>query len=219
MTLPFDNSDTKKWQCFVCGMMFSSYQYLQEHILEEHEEGRDYVRCPLQRCGACVRDLRLHFKVKHKNEKLPKVPQYKAMVWRDFSKKGKKKTRKPKFKQGNYLSSKTGKSFLYRSGYEEAVFECLDSWNEVSAFHAEPFRIPYSFKGKSHEYIPDIMVIFTDGHQELWEIKPESQTHLEQNQKKWKAAKECCEKRGWGFQVVMERDINKLKKIIKEQAM
>jgi hypothetical protein len=215
--LPFDNSKSKKWQCFICGLMFTSYQDFKEHILEEHDEGRDYVLCPLKRCQAPVRDLHLHFKAKHPQNKLPKVPQTKAMIWRDFSPRGRKKTRKPKFKQGNYLSSKTGKSYVYRSSYEETVFECLDTWNEVSAFAAEPFKIPYTYKGQAHDYIPDLMVIFTDGHQELWEVKPESQTALEQNQCKWEAAKNTCQIRGWGFQVINERAINKLKKIVKSQ--
>jgi hypothetical protein len=220
MTLPFPKENDKpKYQCFVCGVMFEEFDKFKNHIIEEHEEGRDYVKCPLERCGAPVRDVRLHFKVKHPHEQMPKKGQMKAMIWRDFSLKGKGRTKKPKFRQGWYESTKMKKRFYYRSGYEEQVFECLDMHKEVMAFEVEPFQIPYIFKGENHEYVPDILVTFFDGHREIWEIKPKTQTALEQNQAKWTAAAEACKIRGWRFVVQTEIGIRKLKKLIEEQTL
>jgi hypothetical protein len=214
--LPFvKDNDKRKYQCFVCGRVYTDIIEYKKHIIETHEEGREFVVCPLERCKAPVRDVRLHFKVKHPSEKLPKKGQMRAMIWKDVNPKtGKMKTRKPKFKQGWYDSSKMQKSFYYRSKWEETVFECLDTYKEVMAFEAEPFKIPYYWNGETHEYTPDLIITFFDGRREVWEIKPANQTQLEQNRSKWASANEACENRGWKFIVQTEMGIGKLKKII-----
>jgi hypothetical protein len=112
MTLPFDNNTdkkTKEHQCFVCGVLFSDLKSYFSHIEDTHEEGRDYIKCPLNYCKACVRDIRLHFQRFHKSQPIPKKGQLKAMIWKDFSPKGKKKTRKPNFKDGWHESLKMNK--------------------------------------------------------------------------------------------------------------
>ena len=122
MSLPFDIPDKnkRKFQCFVCGMMFSEYQEYREHIIEEHEEGREYVKCPLARCQAPVRDVRAHFRAKHRSEKIPKNGLLRATIWKDWNpRKSKMETQKPKFKQGWHQSEKSNASFYYRSGYEK----------------------------------------------------------------------------------------------------
>src|SRR5690606_36339156 len=107
----------RKFQCFVCGQLFSDYIEYKDHIVESHEEGREYVICPLQHCQAPVRDLKMHVKVKHRGVDLKGIEkkfQTKATVWNDFSPTGKKKTRPPKVRRGKYVSVKTGKVFDYR---------------------------------------------------------------------------------------------------------
>jgi len=219
MTLPFNNNNsTRKFQCFCCGVNFTEYVEFKNHIINEHEEGQDYILCPVPHCDAPVRDLKMHFKVKHPQRQLPKSGQYKALIWKDFDSRGKKKKRsKPKFREGYYESSKMGKSFYYRSGYEATIFECLDSDKEVAGFDVEPFEIPYSYKGKAHKYTPDVFVSFMDGHKELWEIKPSSQTTLEKNKCKWEYANNMCKARGWNFAVITEKGIEKIKKKIRDQ--
>ena len=218
MTLPFEqNNSARKYRCFCCGIEFDNYEEFKEHIIEDHEEGREYVLCPLDHCKAPVRDLKSHFKIKHPSFNFKNVKgQYKAMIWRDFSG-NKKKTQKPKFKQGKYQSIKTGKVLSYRSGLEERVYKLLDAYDEVMSFDYEPFEISYIHKGQAHKYIPDIIVTFMDGHKELWEVKPSNQTNLEVNKNKWFAAKEACRIRGWNFEVYTEQKIEKLNKIIRSQ--
>lgn len=213
--LPFQNDGKKKYQCFCCGIQFTDFSDFTNHIKENHDEGRDYLICEI--CGACVRDLPLHHKKHLPHFPMPKYKMLRALIWKDISPKGEKKTRKPKFREGWYESTKMKKKFYYRSGYESKVFECLDSWNECVAFEAEPFRIPYLWEGTSHEYTPDILVIFIDGHKELWEIKPANQTALEQNQCKWSAAAEACEPRGWKFVVKTEQGIKQLEIKVRNQ--
>jgi len=215
MTLPFapqEERDARKYQCFVCGQLFQSFNAFKEHIKEKHKEGEEFIVCPLQRCGAPVRDMRTHFKVKHPGEKLPKIGQMKAMIWKDFGPTGKGKTRKPKFKEGWHDSTKMKRQFHYRSGYEKTVYECLDLLPEVVGYDVEPFRIKYLHKGEEHEYIPDIIVTYSDSRREVWEIKPASQTIPEVNINKWNAATLACEARGWEFIVMTEQGIEKLKR-------
>ncbi len=105
MNLPFEipNKHKRKYQCFVCGREYEEFPKFKEHVVDSHEEGTDYVRCPLGRCQAPVRDVKLHFKARHPSEKkLPKgTYPLKATIWRDI-KKGKIKKRKPNFITGSY---------------------------------------------------------------------------------------------------------------------
>jgi len=209
--------DKRKWQCFVCGHEFQEYQEFKDHIFAEHDEGREYVKCPLARCGAPVRDVRAHFKSKHPNDKVPKNCQLKASIWRDFNR-NMKKTKKPSFKEGYFTSIKNqNMKFHYRSGYELDVYEALEELNECVAFHGESFKLPYFFNGQEHNYTPDLSVQFNDGRVEVWEVKPATQTGLPKNKAKWAAAESYCKARGWVFAVKKEQDIEKLKMAVRRQ--
>jgi hypothetical protein len=219
MTLPFEKDNgLRKYACFVCGRQYEDFVEFNKHIEESHEEGREYVKCPLTRCQACVRDIRMHFKAKHPNESIPKIGQMRAMIWKDQNiKKGGVKARKPKFREGYLLSNKNGKEMHYRSGKECELYECLEQMPEVIKYDVEPFPVKY-FKpdtGEVHEYFPDLSVVFDDGHIEIWEVKPANQTHLKINNAKWTACQQHCEQRGWDFVVVTEVGIEKLKKRIR----
>jgi hypothetical protein len=213
----FDNGK-KKYQCFICGLAFESTKEFSNHIIESHEEGREYILCPLKHCNMPVRDLSSHLRIKHKNIKLPPITsQMKATVWHDFSDKKKRKTRKPKFREGYFLSKKMGKEIHYRSGYECEVYETLENDPDVISYSEEPFSVKYFFEGKQHDYNPDIMVKFVDGKIEIWEIKPSNQTALPKNKAKWVACNEYCLTRAWQFMVLTEMGINKYKKEVKNK--
>lgn len=215
---PFPKDDGKqKFQCFVCGVQFTEFEEFKTHIVETHDEGREFVICPLARCGAPVRDIRMHFKAKHPSETVPKCGQMKAMIWKDQSgKDGKLKARRPKFREGYLVSNKNGgREMHYRSGKECEVYECLEQMPEVIKYDVEPFAIKYSINGDVHEYNPDLSIVFDDGHVEIWEIKPANQTHLAVNQAKWTACQQHCEARGWDFVVITEVGIGKLKQRVR----
>lgn len=219
MTLPFEIPDRykRKYQCFVCGCMFEDFDEFKLHILETHEEGREYVLCPLQRCGAPVRDLKTHFKARHPSEKMPKAGQFKALIWTDFKGGKAKRKKKVNFRKGYYHSTKMNKSMKYDSGYECKIFECLDVLEEVEAFDAQPFKVPYVHQGKTHEYTPDIWVKFKDGHIEIWEVKPANQTMMQKNRDKWDSCVKACRARGWKFEVVTEKGIRILEQQVRSQ--
>ncbi len=215
--LPFSDNSDKKYVCFCCGMQYAEYDDFKDHILESHEEGREFVLCPLDHCKAPVRDVKSHLRVKHPHFNLNNFKgQARAIIWHDFSQKG-KKTRKPRFKQGKYESIKTGKILGYRSGLEEKIYKILDQDDDVVSFYSEPFNIDYIHKGQAHKYTPDLIVNFIDGRKELWEVKPSNQTDLEVNKNKWYAAEQACKIRGWEFKVFTEQKINKLAQKVRSQ--
>jgi hypothetical protein len=218
--LPFgDDQGSGRFVCFVCGVRFEDYEEFRSHIVESHEEGREFVKCPLAHCGAPVRDVKLHFKAKHPSFDFRNYTgQARAIVWSDFSGRS-KKTRKPKFKQGKYESTKTGKVLGYRSGLEEKLYKILDQHDEVSSFYSEPFHIDYVHKGQAHKYFPDLIVNFMDGTRQVWEVKPSNQTDLEMNKNKWRAAEDACKVRGWKFEVYTEQRINKLGQEVRRQSI
>lgn len=215
--MQFPDKYKRRYQCFVCGLEYETIKEFAEHILEKHEEGREYVKCQVQHCQLPVRDLRIHYKALHPQAPLPKNGLLKALVWKDF-KGGKRRSKKPNFKEGWHTSYKMdGKKFYYRSSYEKAVIECLEEWTNILAFEVEPFKIPYLHNGTQHNYTPDMFVKYTDGTTEIWEVKPSNQTSLEKNQDKWHAANELCKSRGWNFVVMNERKIRELQQIVTEQ--
>jgi len=214
MSLPFEkDKDARKWQCFVCGHEHFDFESFKTHIFEKHEAGREFVVCPLARCGAPVRDVKAHFKAKHPTEKCPITGQMKSIIWKDIGQNGKTKTRKPSFRDGSMFSNKNGREVKYRSGLECEFYEILEAIPTVIKYDAEPFSVPYLYKGEQHKYHPDLIIQFSDGHAEVWEIKPASQTALEQNEAKWKAATQFCEDRGIEFIVMTEVALGKLKKM------
>ena len=207
----------KKCTCFVCGQLFENYNEMKTHITTAHDEGREFVICPLQRCGFPVRCLRSHFKLKHPNEKIPQDKQMKALIWKDFKDKKKPKVKKH-FKEGFYESKKNNKKMHYRSGLECEYYKLLELMNDVASYHEEAFAINYMFEGTEHRYIPDILVQYKDGKKELWEVKPKYQMKLPKNQAKWAAAKNWCEARNIPFIVYTEKGLLDLQKRIRNQS-
>jgi hypothetical protein len=209
MSEQFSDSSERQYVCFVCGITFKTYLEYQEHILKEHEEGRDYIKCPLARCQAPVRDVIAHFKSKHPNEPLPKKGMLKALVWAD--KRGPRK-KKPKFKDGFLLSTKNGgKQMHYRSSWEREIYEYLEKEEAVAGYMVESLKVEYFYKGKMRNYIPDLLIHFKDGHYEVWEVKPSNQHSLKMNEAKWAACRNYCLARGWQFEVINETTMKLLK--------
>lgn len=208
--IPIPPQHQRRYACFSCGVEFKTVEEMGKHVLEKHEEGRDYVLCPLTRCRFPVRDVRAHFRARHPGETVPEKGQMRAIRWFDHRN---DKKRKAGYKEGFHTSPKNGmREIHYRSGWEKDVYECLERMEEVVAFKAEPFPISYWFKGESHHYLPDILVSYADGRQELWEIKPARQTTLPINEAKWAAAAEFCQVRGWEFCVKTQKGIGAMKR-------
>lgn len=113
----------------------------------------------------------------------------------------------------------------FRSSWENHFFRQLDEHPAVLQWASEAIKIPYRhpITGKIHNYIPDILMMYVDAaykkHVEVIEIKPNSQTSLQEaksqhdkihaviNEAKWAAAREFCRQQGMVFRVVSEKDL------------
>jgi len=224
MTRTFEDANsknkgaTRRWQCFVCGKNYSDYGEYKEHILAEHEEGREFLTCPA--CKAPVRDVKAHWKAKHPQRVFPEGISTRVTVWHDFKPGNKgKKTRRPKVRTGTFLSEKNKCSIRYRSGMEEKFYNLLEADADVLSYSAEPFKVPYFWAGKWHNYIPDLRVNFIDGSTEIWEVKPANQTDFDQNKAKWASMNDHALNMGWQFIVQTEVALGKLGVKIKRQGM
>ena len=77
------------------------------------------------------------------------------------------------YKSGMYKSVKNRSYMKYRSAYEYAFFEQLESDPNVIKYLSEPIEIRYvDVDLKKRTYIPDVLVLYKDGRMELCEVKP-----------------------------------------------
>ena len=120
---------------------------------------------------------------------------------------------------------------ICRSGLEKAFCETLDSDPKVVEWSSESFYINYMFQGKMHRYFPDFYakVRLPTGAEDIWvvEIKHSSESKpptkgkksrktilnekhkWEKNVAKWQAAKRFCNKMGYTWKVITEKQLFK----------
>lgn len=119
---------------------------------------------------------------------------------------------------------------IYRSLWEKRVMRWLDNHDQVIWWSSEELVIPYFNPSdqKMHRYFPDFVVRLKNnsGNEKtyIWEIKPHAQTlqpvkrrrtqkfinemlTYTKNQAKWEAADIFCQKNGWEFKVLTEKDL------------
>jgi hypothetical protein len=111
------------------------------------------------------------------------------------------------------------------------MFYELDNRPDVIQWSSEELAIPYfnPIDQKMHRYFPDLLfkVKQKNGKEQIYmvEIKPHKQTNPPRknkntqifinetitytvNQAKWKYAQQFCEKHGWIFKILTEKDLN-----------
>ena len=141
----------------------------------------------------------------------------------------------PKFKQGWFRPKHPEKykgdvtRIRYMSSWELQMDKFLDNNPNILEWSSEELYIMYHhpFKKRPTRYYPDYWVRFKNKRgkivQEVWEVKPSSQTRktraknpkqrlYEQatfaiNTAKWKAARQVCDKYGMKFRIITEKDI------------
>lgn len=120
---------------------------------------------------------------------------------------------------------------VYRSSWEKKCFIHFDHASYIEKWVSEDYPIPYISPkdGRWHRYFPDFVIITRNKEGEkqvtIIEVKPEKEKYppkrqgkkksrylkeamtYEVNIKKWEAAREYCEKRGWKFIILTEKQI------------
>ena len=125
-------------------------------------------------------------------------------------------------------------NIIYRSGWELKLMLFLDSHKDILSWGSEEIIIPYRspIDNKIHRYFVDLVVHLKQENKDvkklLIEIKPEKflqapkitprkskktilfeHTQFLLNTAKFEAAKKWCEKNGYTFFIMTEKDINK----------
>lgn len=122
-------------------------------------------------------------------------------------------------------------NIIYRSLWELRFFQYLDNNVNVVWWQSEEIAIPYEspLDSRYHRYFPDVLVCVRDknGNEKIQmiEIKPFAQTQEPKvkkkvtkryinevatwgvNQAKWTSAKRFCEKKGWEFVLITEKEL------------
>lgn len=78
-----------------------------------------------------------------------------------------------KYFTGKFYSHKNNRILTYRSSYELKFFLKLEEDDKVDSYVSEGLNIPYKNSyGKRKIYVPDVLVLYTDGSMTVYEIKP-----------------------------------------------
>lgn len=123
-------------------------------------------------------------------------------------------------------------NIVYRSSYELKLYMHLDNHHSVEWWSSEELSIPYwsPLDNRKHRYFPD--VILKKKHDPaiiMIEVKPATQVSMPKekktkkgnhavsyiremkewgkNQAKWEAARNFCDKKGWQFIVMTEKEL------------
>lgn len=100
--------------------------------------------------------------------------------------------------RGEFISSRTGKRFYYRSAWELQRMMELDDDPDVESWEYEPFVIHYTLDDVRHSYLPDFLVRNRDGSTFLEEVGPKAvKESAEINVRKRAAAEGYCDARGF----------------------
>jgi WYL domain/TnsA endonuclease N terminal len=98
--------------------------------------------------------------------------------------------------------SKMKKLAKCRSPLEHKVLLELESNPAVSEIKIEPIKIQYFYKRISNVYIPDILIKYSDGREDLIEIKLAGDVGSPKNQAKFLAAENYAKKNGYRFYIL-----------------
>lgn len=126
-------------------------------------------------------------------------PEYQKMMLKSFSKGGNI--------QGIFHSVKNSKDVSYRSSYELKFMQQLESDFDVASYQYEEVYIPYEINGEERFTIPDFLVTFVDGHQELVEVKSEWCLEDKKVQLKLAAMRNYAREQSWKFNLVTEKEL------------
>jgi hypothetical protein len=107
---------------------------------------------------------------------------------------------------GRFPSTKMGRMIAFESLLERDFIYLLDYDPAVDWFEEQPLSIEYTYETKLLHYTPDFH-LFECGRHVLVECKPERFVETEENRRKFAVAQEWCEKQGWEFRVLTDKQV------------
>ncbi|NMO79180.1 TnsA endonuclease N-terminal domain-containing protein [Niallia alba] len=109
--------------------------------------------------------------------------------------------------RGFINSKKSNEMVAWESLLEKDFIKVLDFDPSIIKIQSQPIKIEYRYKGKIYKYFPDFLVETKDKQYIIFEVKPEDKIKEEDNKVKFEVGKIYCEKKGWKFKIVTEKDI------------
>lgn len=125
-------------------------------------------------------------------------------------KKKRKRKKRGRYHRGEYTSTKTGQVCKFRSGWEESYMRHLDSDPTVETWSYEQTVIEYVSNIRSKKvrrYYPDFYVKYSDGHQEIIEVKPKRKLEQLTVRKKSEAGRQWCAFNGMTYRILTEVEL------------
>jgi endogenous inhibitor of DNA gyrase (YacG/DUF329 family) len=110
-------------------------------------------------------------------------------------------------KHGSYTSSKTSKTMLFRSSWEELVMLYLDNEDTVLDYRYEPFSIEID---SSHRYVPDFLIQYID-RTVIVEVKPKEFIFSESVVQKSNAAEKFASEHGFEYEIWSNEKIESIR--------
>lgn len=106
--------------------------------------------------------------------------------------------------RGYHQSPKVGRVY-FMSSWEELRWSDLDNDPEVVTYRVQPCRIPYQWGGITRNYVPDVLITYSDGTEVLEEIKPrrkvEAAADTSKLAAKLRAGAAFAESNGWQWRL------------------
>ncbi|QMV44008.1 TnsA endonuclease N-terminal domain-containing protein [Cohnella cholangitidis] len=123
-----------------------------------------------------------------------------------------KPVRKIRPSRGMHYRSKIPRSKNLKIVHTESLLERdfvrLSNYDRtVKAIYFQCVSLKYNFKGKSHKYFPDFLLLLHNGKYLLVEVKLKKFKDTDENKAKYKAGEAHCKKEGWTYLVVTEDEI------------
>jgi hypothetical protein len=109
-------------------------------------------------------------------------------------------------KKGHYTSTRTQKTYFFRSSWEYAFMVWLDNNPDVVFWDYECVRIPYYYNDNKRWYVPDFVVMYSDNLKPvMYEIKPLELTDSVRIMLKREAANLWCAQNGYKENITLTR--------------
>jgi hypothetical protein len=121
--------------------------------------------------------------------------------------------RNARFKTGYFESEKFGKSFFYRSSFEEKALSIFEALPIVTDVEGETSIIPYKRDGVTHNYVVDFCIQLKSGEKILVEVKPEYMLSDPINVLKFCATIEYVREHNLGFCVLTEVELTNINSV------